>query len=68
METITFTWEDGTTSYESFKDNSEFYTYMKQMANDGYYPVTMTTDGTDLIGDGWDNNEGKRIEIETPDW
>ena len=69
MTTVYFVWNDGKKSTESFSNNTEFYAYMKKMSEDGFFPVSMDTDrNDDLVGDGYDNENGEWVKIEEAGW
>lgn len=63
LTTIYFTWNDWVTSSESFKNNWEFYRYMKYKKNEWKSPVKMETKNSNWIWEWFDWLNNSRIDI-----
>lgn len=68
MTTIHFVWDDGHTSSESFRDNGEFYSYMRTMEEEGHYATNMSTNDAEWLLDGYDDRDGNRVDIKISSW
>ena len=65
MSTVNIIWENGRSSSESFRNNGEFYKYMKETTKDsGIYPSGLYTNDAGWITEGYDGDARGRTWVE----